>query len=88
MQKSFDVNQLNHLKSTLYIASTQLILTQTVGLEELAKCPNVYAKVSGVLFIDPKFNQTTLEGVVKPVLEIFGIDRYVLCVCVGLVHSQ
>ena len=30
-----------------------------------------------MLGIDPKWNQTSLESVVKPVLEIFGIHRYV-----------
>ena len=46
-----------------------------VGLQELSKCPNVYAKVSGMFFTDPKWNQQSIEDVVKPVLEIFGINR-------------
>ena len=37
----------------------------------------MYVKVSGMFCTDPKWNQTSLESVVKPVLEIFGIDRYV-----------
>ena len=37
----------------------------------------MYVKVSGMFSTDPKWNQTSLESVVKPVLEIFGIDRYV-----------
>ncbi|XP_064404857.1 uncharacterized protein y4mH-like isoform X1 [Halichondria panicea] len=47
------------------------------GLQELSKCSNVYAKVSGMFFTDPKWNQQSIEDVVKPVLEIFGIDRCV-----------
>ncbi len=46
-----------------------------VGLQELSKCSNVYAKVSGMFFTDSKWNQQSIEDVVKPVLEIFGIDR-------------
>ncbi len=45
------------------------------GLQELAKYPNVYAKVSGMFATDPKWSQQSIEDVVKPVLEIFGIDR-------------
>ncbi len=47
------------------------------GLQELSKYPNVYAKVSGMFHTDPKWNQQSFEEVVKPVLEIFGIDRYI-----------
>ena len=52
-------------------------LSSLAGLEELAKCPNVYAKVSGMFATDPKWDQQSVEDVVKPVLEIFGIDRLV-----------
>ena len=45
------------------------------GLEELAACPNVYCKVSGVFCTDSNWNQTSVEGVVKPCLDIFGIER-------------
>ena len=48
------------------------------GLEELAKCPNAYAKVSGMFATDPKWDQQSVEDAVKPVLEIFGIDRLVV----------
>ena len=45
-------------------------------MEDLAKCPNVYCKVSGLFHTDPKWDQKSVESVVKPVLETFGIDRY------------
>ena len=48
-----------------------------VGLQELAKLPNVYCKVSGMFATDPKWDQRSVETVVKPCLEIFGMDRYV-----------
>ena len=50
-------------------------IVHAAGLRELSECSNVYAKVSGMFFTDPKWNQQSIEDVVKPVLEIFGIDR-------------
>ena len=36
---------------------------------------------------DPKWDQKSVESVVKPVLEIFGIDRYVRTYVCGIIHD-
>ena len=48
-----------------------------IGLDELAKCPNVYCKVSGALGADPHWDQESFTKSVKPCLEAFGMDRYI-----------
>jgi len=47
------------------------------GLTELAQFPNVYCKVSGMFATNPQWTQDAVAGVVKPVLDIFSIDRCV-----------
>lgn len=48
------------------------------GLEELAKLPNVFSKVSGVFAVHPNWDQQLFELTAKPIFEIFGIERYKL----------
>ncbi len=59
----------------MHVASLLSVSLYAAGLQELSKCPNVYAKVSGIFATDPKWNQQSIEDVVKQVLEVFGIDR-------------
>ena len=48
-----------------------------IGLEELAKYPNVYCKVSGIFTADQSCDISTfMEICAKPCLEIFGMNRY------------
>lgn len=47
------------------------------GLTELSLYPNVYCKVSGMFFTNPSWDQDSVTSVVKPCLEIFGMDRCV-----------
>ena len=37
----------------------------------------MYCKASGMFATDPKWDQKSVESVVKPVLEVFGFDRSV-----------
>ena len=47
----------------------------TAGLQGLAKCPNVYCKVSGMFATDPQWDQDSVATVVQPCLDLFGMDR-------------
>ena len=50
--------------------------TKLIGLEELAKYPNVYCKASGMFTADPSWDvQKFVETAVKPCLDIFGMNR-------------
>ena len=49
--------------------------SSSAGLLELSQFPNVYCKVSGMFATDPQWDQKSVETVVKPCLEIFGMDR-------------
>ena len=52
------------------------VIFSIIGLEELARYPNVYCKVSGFFAADPSWSiQKYVETAVKPCLEIFGMDR-------------
>ena len=48
-----------------------------IGLQELAKYPNVYCKASRMFATDPKWDQASVDMVVKPQFEYFGCDRLV-----------
>lgn len=43
----------------------------------MARYPNVYCKASGMFATDPKWDQKSVDMVVKPLFEIFGCDRSV-----------
>ena len=59
----------------------QFIIYAVPGLEELSKYPNVYCKLSGVFVADQSCDVSTfMETCARPCLEIFGVNRYVICI--------
>ena len=52
-----------------------VLLLSHLGLLEMARYPNVYCKASGMFATDPKWDQKSVDTVVKPLFEIFGFDR-------------
>ncbi len=46
-----------------------------LGLQELSRYPNVYCKASGMFLTDPKWDQKSVDMVVKPLFEMFGFNR-------------
>ena len=42
------------------------LLSPTAGLQEMARYPNVYCKASGMFATDPKWDQKSVDTVVKP----------------------
>jgi len=53
------------------------VLHVVPGLLELSRYPNVYCKASGIgmFAVDPKWDRATLDSIVKPLIDMFGVDR-------------
>ena len=45
------------------------------GMAQLASCPNVVVKVSGMFAIDRSWTKTTVMNIAREVIQKFGIDR-------------
>ena len=46
----------------------------------MARYPNVYCKASGMFATDPKWDQESINTVVRPLFDIFGFDRSAILV--------
>ena len=64
-----------------FVMSLLIFFTTTIflysGLQELARYPNVYCKASGMFAMNTKWSQDSVDMLVKPLMEYFGIDRYI-----------
>lgn len=57
------------------VRSTPPCLMWFAGMVQLASCPNVVAKVSGMFMVDRSWTEESVVQVACEVIQIFGIDR-------------